>query len=198
MAEETAFGLSFGDPRKYMGKSPLADVGQALKTFLTVGALEGSGAIGVLDRMGIKPTNEGGFKFNRSTPVAGAAVPAAPGTQGTSVAMGGGFGPTAFAKEPAVPPVTSAAPMASSATPPAAMGAQPSMPTIDLGPPPNVGHDVLDDKWEGADAEPIQRQDFNPLAPDTSNQMAVSGNDYQQIQGYGKLNKAFQAFAGMA
>jgi hypothetical protein len=27
--------------------------------------------------------------------------------------------------------------------------------------------------------------DFNPLAPDTSNQFAVSGNDYQQIPGFG-------------
>jgi hypothetical protein len=31
--------------------------------------------------------------------------------------------------------------------------------------------------------------DFNPLAPDTSNQFAVSGNDYQQIPGFGSAQE---------
>ena len=179
MAEETAFGLSFGDPRKYMGKSPLADVGQAIKTGLIGYGIQKSGLEGWLNDKGLGKTKQ---------PVAGAV---APGTQGTSVAMGGGFGPAAQA--PVAPPMA-AAPMAPGVIPPAAMGAQPAMPTIDLGPPPNVGHDILDDKWEGASAEPIQKQDFNPLAPDTSNQMAVGGNDYQQVQGYGKLQRVAKLF----
>ena len=28
---DTPFGLSFGQPSKYMGQSPLADIGKALK-----------------------------------------------------------------------------------------------------------------------------------------------------------------------
>ena len=31
MAAETPFGASFGDPRRYMGQSPLAEIGKALK-----------------------------------------------------------------------------------------------------------------------------------------------------------------------
>ncbi len=34
-------------------------------------------------------------------------------------------------------------------------------------------------------ADVTNKTDFNPLAPDTSNQFAVSGNDYQQIPGFG-------------
>jgi len=33
--------------------------------------------------------------------------------------------------------------------------------------------------------------DFNPLAPDTSNQFAVSGDDYKNVPGYGSaMDKA--------
>lgn len=38
--------------------------------------------------------------------------------------------------------------------------------------------------------------DFNPLAPDTSNQFAVSGNDYRQVPSYGKLQKIASAIFG--
>jgi hypothetical protein len=41
------------------------------------------------------------------------------------------------------------------------------------------------------------KTDFNPLAPDTSNQFVVSGNDYQQIPGYGKLQRIAGQFMGM-
>jgi hypothetical protein len=41
------------------------------------------------------------------------------------------------------------------------------------------------------------KTDFNPLAPDASNQFAVSGNDYQQIPGFGKLQKAANQLMGM-
>jgi hypothetical protein len=49
-------------------------------------------------------------------------------------------------------------------------------------------------------AAPVSLQnptDFNPLAPDTSNQFAVSGNDYQQVPGYGKLQKIAGMLMGM-
>lgn len=39
--------------------------------------------------------------------------------------------------------------------------------------------------------------DFNPLSPDTSNQFAMSGNDYQKVPGYGKLQKIAGQLMGM-
>lgn len=176
MAEETAFGLSFGDPRKYMGKSPLADVGQAIKTGLIGYGIQKSGLESWLNEKGMSKAKQGGYEYK--PPVAGAVPPTTP-----------------MAAGPVSP--TQQAPMAPGAVPPAAMGEQPAMPPVNLGPPPDVGRQVLDDTWESSSAEPIQKQDFNPLAPDTSNQMAISGMDYQQVPGYGKLAKMAQMFGGM-
>ena len=175
MAEETAFGLSFGDPRKYMGKSPLADVGQAIKTGLIGYGIQKSGLESWLNEKGMNKAKQGGYEYK--PPVAGAAVPTTP-----------------MAAGPVAPQV---APIAPGAVPPAAMGTQPAMPQVDMGPPPDVGIKILDDTWESSSAEPIQKQDFNPLAPDTSNQMAVNGMDYQKMPGYGKLAKMAQTFGGM-
>jgi hypothetical protein len=38
-------------------------------------------------------------------------------------------------------------------------------------------------------ADVTNKTDFNPLAPDTSNQVAVSGNDYMNVPGYGSLKE---------
>ena len=66
MAAETPFGLSFGDPRRYMGQSPLAEIGKAAKTGLMLYGLQKSGAIKALDDMGIKSDSKGGFSFKTS------------------------------------------------------------------------------------------------------------------------------------
>ena len=186
MAEETAFGVSFGDPRRYMGKSPLGDVGSALKTFLTVTALEKSGAIGALDKLGIKPTKQGGFEFSNTKQPVPPITSGAAGDMMTNGVWGTNpmpVSPMSFSQMPA-------------AIPSAAIPEQPAMPKVDLGPPPNVGLDVLDDKWELSEAEPIEKQDFNPLPSDMSNQMAMSPNAYQQVPGYGKLQKIASAIFG--
>lgn len=63
MAAETPFGASFGDPRRYMGQSPLAEIGKALKTGGILYGLQKSGAIEALDQMGIKSDGKGGFNL---------------------------------------------------------------------------------------------------------------------------------------
>lgn len=174
MAEETAFGVSFGDPRRYMGKSPLGDVGQAIKTGLIGYGIQKSGLADWLNEKGMNKNKQGGYEYKPP----GAAVP-----------------PTAAAPAP-VAPTAPIAPVAPGTVPPAAMAEQPAMPTVELGPPPNVGLDVLDDKWEISEAAPVEKQDFNPLPSDMSNQMAMSPNAYQQTPGYGKLQKIASAIFG--
>jgi len=65
------------------------------------------------------------------------------------------------------------------------------------------GDNQVDDFWGVKTTTPVSsvdvnnRTDFNPLAPDTSNQFAVSGNAYQQVPGYGKLQKIAGQLMGM-
>jgi len=171
MAAETPFGASFGDPRRYMGQSPLAEIGKGLKQGLTAYALKESGFTDYLNSLNKKP-------------VQGAVAPVVPST------------PTAVQ-----PPM--AEPMA---MPPSAP-AQPNVMVTPIpendGPPPDIGDQILNGTWTGFPSAPTgptslrNPTDFNPLAPDTSNQFAVSGNDYQQIPGYGKLQKAVGQLMGM-
>jgi hypothetical protein len=174
MAAETPFGASFGDPRRYMGQSPLAEIGKGLKQGLTAYALKESGFTDYLNSLNKKP-------------VQGAVAPVAP------------VAPAAV-QPPQTPFTPSFVPVAPSATP------QPSVPAVqnDM-PPPDIGEQILNGTWTGVQAAPqpaapvsLQNPtDFNPLAPDTSNQFAVSGNDYQQVPGYGKLQKIAGMLMGM-
>lgn len=185
MAEETAFGLSFGDPRKYMGKSPIAEIGQALKSAGLAYGIEKSGARQFLDDMGVEMTNKGGFSLKQA-PV-GSAPPI-----------------TSAKPMPVVPSQLGAAPMA-----PTGAGVQvtpfgPESPsnvqTTTFQPPdPKSGMQILDNtfKPQSSVVNPQAERDFNPFTPDTSNQMAVSGMDYQKVPGYGKLAKMAQMFGGM-
>jgi hypothetical protein len=67
-------------------------------------------------------------------------------------------------------------------------------------PPANIGFDVLDGKYNGAETSfinPQAQRDFNPLVPQTGyNTMLATGNEYQQMPGYGKLGQALQGMAG--
>jgi hypothetical protein len=67
-------------------------------------------------------------------------------------------------------------------------------------PPANIGVDILDGKYNGAQqsfVNPQAQRDFNPFMPQTTpNPVAMSGNEFQQVPGYGKLAKAFQGMAG--
>ncbi len=181
MAAETPFGLSFGDPRKYMGQSGLGQVGQALKTFALISGLEKSGAIKALDNIGIKPDSKGGFTYNRSP--AGAVPPATPSNGGVNA---GAMASTPMPVSPSSPsqPVVPAAPVAPLEVTPFGQDA-PSNVQINT-PPPDAGMQILNGTFRPQSAIDVQNQtDFNPLAPDASNQVALTGNEYQQVPGFG-------------
>ncbi len=192
------FGESFGDPRRYMGQSPLAEVGKAAKTALTLYGLEKSGAIKALDNMGLKSDGKGGFTYNKP---AGSVPPITSGTGGVNA--DGVFGtnpmpvsPMTF-NQPAMP-VAPVPPMGAQVTP---LGQDaPSNVQINTfaPPPPDAGLQILDGTFRPQSSVDVKNDtDFNPLAPDASNQFAVSGNDYQQIPSYGKLQRIAGQFMGM-
>ena len=185
---DTPFGLSFGNPSKYMGQSPLAEIGKAAKTGLMIYGLQKSGIIDALNKAGINQNKQGGFGFEMPKTAPEGAI--APGMQGTSPAMGGGFGP-------AVPPQAANAPL----IPPATSAVPPEVapqPKIDLGPPPDVGDQILDDKWHVPVSDLSNKTDFNPVAQQTGyNQMLNTGNEYRKTPGYGKLAKTVQTMFGM-
>jgi hypothetical protein len=174
MATDAPFGLSFGDPRKYIGSSPLAEIGKAAKTGLILYGLQQTGAIDALDKLGVKPNAAGGFSVNNPVAPTASAPPAGVATQPVV--------PNTNAFTPAIAtPVNDSAPM--STTPPA-----------------NIGLDILDNKYHGNEqsfVNPQAQRDFNPLVPQTGyNQILATGNEYQQMPGYGKLAKAMQGMAG--
>jgi hypothetical protein len=175
MAAEVPFGLSFGNPSKYIGSNPgLAEAGKALKTGAAIFGLQQTGIIGALDKMGIKPNSSGGFSYNNSATPSGA-VP-----------------PTNAVIQPVMP-------NANAPTPAIATPVYDNAPILTT-PPANIGFDVLDGKYNGAETSfvnPQAQRDFNPFVPQiTPNPVALTGNEYQQVPGYGKLGKAFQAMSG--
>ena len=193
MAAETPFGLSFGDPRRYMGQSPLAEIGKAAKTGLMLYGLQKSGAIKALDDMGIKSDSKGGFSFK--TP-AGAVPPAA------NPSAGGGPVPP----QPVQPLQMGATPVPPSTPQDAGVQVTPMGPDAPSNvqintftpPPPDAGMQILNGTFRPQSAVDVQNQtDFNPLAPDTSTQMAISPNDYMNNPGFGKLQKIAGQFMGM-
>jgi hypothetical protein len=175
MAADAPFGLSFGDPRKYIGSNPgIAEATKALKTGAAIFGLQQTGIIGALDKMGIKPNSSGGFSYNNPVAPTASAPPAGVAMQPVV--------PNANAFTPAIAtPVIDSAPM--STTPPA-----------------NIGRDILDNKYNGAEqsfVDPQAQRDFNPLVPQTGyNQILATGNEYQKMPGYGKLRQAIQGMAG--
>jgi hypothetical protein len=174
---DTPFGLSFGDPRRYMGSSPLAEIGKAAKTGLVLYGLQQTGAIAALDKLGVKPNQAGTFSYNNP------------------IGPTGSVPPSGAAMQPVVPN----APMANAPTPAIATPVYDSAP-MSTTPPANIGVDVLDGKYDGAEqsfVDPQAQRDFNPYVPQAiPNPVALSGNEYQQMPGYGKLAKAMQGFGG--
>lgn len=170
MAAESPFGASFGDPRKYMGQSPLAEIGRGLKTGLTAYALKESGLTDYLNKLNAKP-------------VPGAVAPTAP-------------------TAPAVvqPPQQNIAPILPQSVQPESSGVV--VTPIPDAPPRDIGEQILNGTWDGLQAPvtgPVSVQnptDFNPLAPDANNQVAMSGNEYQKVPGYGKLQKILGSLFG--
>jgi hypothetical protein len=190
--KEISFAESFGDPRRYMGQSPLAEIGKALKTGGILYGLQKSGAIEALDKMGIKADGKGGFGYQPQKP-AGSVPP-------TGQPM---------SPQPVAPQLGAALPVAPTAVPPAAPDASVGVqvtPVPDAGPsnfqintltppPPDAGRQILDGTFrpQSSAVDVTNPTDFNTFAPDTGNQVALTGNEYQQIPGFGsaqdKANK---------
>jgi hypothetical protein len=170
MAEETPFGLSFGnygDPRRYMGGASPAKKVEKFVAKIKNSPLANLAGIMLAD---------GGDSSSSPVPAPalgqGVSVPAAPSI-GVNI-------PGAVA--PGFTPMPQAAPSV--------------MPTQDLD-----GDGQVDDFWgvkSSSSQSSLQNPtDFNPLAPDTSNQVAVSPDDYRNIPGFGKLQKIAGQIMGM-
>jgi hypothetical protein len=185
MAEETPFGLSFGsygDPRKYIGQgqSPGKKIQQKiakiqnspLASLLGIGLASGSDEAAPIPA----PALGQGISAPAVPPVG-----LNPNASGVGIALGSFQMPNLT-----LPQIGTAAPAQS----------------VDAD-----GDGQIDDFWgvkstpqAGLQSPPVDvtnKTDFNPLAPDASNQLAVSGNDYQQIPGYGKLQKIAGQIMGM-
>jgi hypothetical protein len=192
----TPFGESFGDPRRYMGQSPLAQVGQALKTGGILYGLHKSGAIEALDKMGIKSDNKGGFTFNKP---AGSVPPITSGAAGDMNTNGvWGSNPMAVSPSSLSQPVMQPASAVPAASVPPGVQITPfgqdapsNVQTNTFAPPPpDAGMQLMNNTYRPQSSVDVtNKTDFNPLAPDTSNQFAVSGNDYLKIPGYGSAQE---------
>jgi hypothetical protein len=195
MAADTPFGLSFGNPRMYMGQSPLAEVGKAAKTGLMLYGLQKSGAIEALDKMGVKPNAQGGFGFStpKNTP-AGAVAPVVPSINQQAAVM-----PSDFGAQPIAPPEDQ------SMQPKDSAGARPGVvvtpvPEVNYAPPaPDAGSQILNGTFRPQSSVDLtNKTDFNPSAQQVGyNQMLATGNEYQQVPGYGKIAKTLQTMFGM-
>jgi hypothetical protein len=199
MATTTPFGESFGDPRRYMGQSGLAQIGQALKTYGMIRGLEKSGAIAALDKMGIKSDGKGAFGYQTPTP-AGSVPPITSGPGGVNADGVFGTNPMPISPSSLSQPVMGAAPVSPVGVQitPFGQDAPSNVQVNTLPPPPDAGRQILEGTFRPQSSVDVKNEtDFNPLAPDTSNQFAVSGNDYQQIPGFGKLQRIAGQFMGM-
>jgi hypothetical protein len=166
-----SFG-NYGDPRRYMNKG--ISPGKKVEQF--VAKVRNSPLAGL---MGIGAAGDG---TTAPGPVP-APVPASALGQGVSVPSAPSIGVNIPG---AVAPGSAPAPQAAPSV----------MPTQDLD-----GDGQVDEFWGVKSSSPqssLQNPtDFNPLAPDTSNQVAVSPDDYRNIPGFGKLQKIAGQIMGM-
>jgi hypothetical protein len=163
-----SFGASFGDPSKYMGKSPLARIGEAGKKIGAAYLIQESGLENFLNNsFGIKKDNEGNYTVN------GAAPPPKQGAVPVSPAM------------PAAVPTPVGQPQMAP-TPPANQSIGNDI--LDdkyYGAPTSF-------------VNPMNINDINPVPlQDGYTQQLAGDNDYQSIPGYGSTVKKFMQFAGM-
>jgi hypothetical protein len=170
MAAETPFGLSFGnygDPRKYIGQGQ----SPGKKIQQKIAKIQDSPLASLL---GIGLASGGGQPAPASAPALGQGI-SAPSAPSIGVNIPGAVAPSSAPMPQAAPSV---------------------MPTQDLD-----GDGQVDEFWGVKSSSPqssLQNPtDFNPLAPDTSNQVAVSPDDYRNIPGFGKLQKIAGQIMGM-
>jgi hypothetical protein len=164
----TSFGDDFGDPSRYMGKSPLASIGEALKTGAVVYGLEKSGLRQYLDDLGIKQDKSGKFG------ITGAAPPPKQGVVPVSPAMPSAVS-TPIGQSQIIPAQPASQSIGHDVLDDKFFGAPTSFVN-----PMNIN-----------DFNPV------PLQDGYTQQLAVD-NDYQSIPGYGSTVKKFMQLVGMA
>ena len=187
---DTPFGLSFGNPSKYMGQSPLAEIGKAAKTGLMAYGLQKSGAVDWLNKQGISQNKQGGWGFNAP---AGSAAPPVGASGADMDMMTSGYGP-------AVPPAQNSGAVMPQlndngvVVSPVNPGSPPA--PISVTPPPDIGNQILnnDDSWHQNQVSPNETQ----VLPQQVgyNQMLQTGNEYQQAPGYGSAKKIAMMMMG--
>jgi len=216
MATES-FGVSFGNPNRYIGSSPLGEIWKGLKTGASVYGMQATGFTDFLDKLGVKQKKDGSFSFegqNSSAvpagPVAGAAAPPLSEAQlsaGSNWGAMGGQSPATVAGAVVPTSMPMGGPLGSSYDPrtgqqmygdtrldknyaPANHGVQVELPA----PKPRLsGEDLLSGKVSVANPN-----DFNPAEGGGYTQQLASGNEYQQQPGYGKTKKLMSSLFGMA
>lgn len=167
----TSFGDDFGDPSRYMGQSPLADIGKALKTFGMISALEKSGAVDFLNKLNVKQNETGKFGITGAVP---------PTTQ------------SAVPVSPAMPAAVSTPITQTQITP--TSPASPAIQSIGHDVLDDKFHGA-----PTSFVNPININDFNPVPlQDGYTQQLAGDNDYQSIPGYGSTVKKFMQLVGMA
>jgi len=183
MATEVPFGLTFGNPSKYIGSS---GVGQAVKTGLTAYAMQKSGLTGFLNDLNKKPTPEG-------------SVP--PIASSNPMSANGMVGPSPSPVQP--PNFNTEAPqqaVAPDVPPPSSAPGVVITPIPDTSFPSDIGHQILDgnDDWQHSAVNPQAQRDSLVLPPQQTIQPPqLTGNEYQQVPGYGSAKKAAMAMFGM-
>ena len=208
MATEVPFGLTFGNPSKYMGSS---NVGQAVKTGLTAYAMQKSGLKGWLDDLG-KKTPEGSIPPITSGAAGDMNTNGIWGTNPLPV-QPPNFGGQTSEATPEVNPnagafteqaqnqfnlnksmIPNSNGIAGAVTP----GVQVT-PVIDNF-PSDIGHQILDgnDSWQGSSVDPQAQRDSLVLPQQqTAEAPRLTGNEYQQAPGYGSAKKMAMAMFGL-
>ena len=188
---DTPFGLSFGQPSKYMGQSPLADIGKAVKTGLIAYGIQKSGLKDFLNSQGISQNKQGSYDYK--SPAGSAAPPV--GASGADMdMMSSGYGPS-----PVQPPQMGAPMVNPMDAMSSTQAAPPVAPQIQMNPPPDIGSKILenDDSWQEGSVNPQAERDSLILPQQAGyNQMLATGNEYQQTPGYGKLQKVASKMFG--
>jgi hypothetical protein len=188
MAAETPFGLSFGnygDPRRYIGQGQAP--GKKIEKFI-----EKNKDNPVLGALGISLSGLLGDPASKQTPAPslgqGISVPVAPPiglNPGLANRSGKGIAPGSFQMPELFKKPNLTLPQIGTATPTQGADAD--------------GDGQVDSFWgiksttapqpaiglQSSNVDVTNKTDFNPLAPDESNQVALSGNDYQKIPGFG-------------
>jgi hypothetical protein len=198
MATES-FGVSFGNPSKYMGSSPLGEIWKGLKTGASVYGMQKTGFIDFLDKLGVKQ-KDGVFSFGNDVAPAPAAAPA-------PIPEGSAAPPAAMAPAPQpVPPAPAAAtpapvdnilnnpafkPQSGFQTPQTSGTDTPVAAPVPM--PRLQGVDILDGKISINNPN-----DFDPRENFGYTTQLATGNEYTQQPGYGKNKKLMSSLFGMA